>query len=84
MQSKPNNNLVALITGSARRIGAAIAQRLHDEGFNVVLHYRQSESEAQQLAKMLNSKREHSAITIRADLNNLNEINLAIQTAVDQ
>ena len=31
---------VALVTGSARRIGAAIARRLHAAGANVVLHYR--------------------------------------------
>ena len=33
---------VALITGAARRIGAVIAQTLHREGADVVIHYRHS------------------------------------------
>ena len=37
---------VALITGGARRSGAEIARQLHDHCFNVILHYRRSEAEA--------------------------------------
>jgi lactate dehydrogenase-like 2-hydroxyacid dehydrogenase len=37
---------VVLVTGAARRIGAAIARRLHAAGANVVLHYRGAEAEA--------------------------------------
>ena len=37
---------VALVTGGARRVGAAIARCLHAEGMSLVIHYRHSEREA--------------------------------------
>lgn len=39
-----------LVTGAARRIGRAIALRLHAEGAHVLIHYSSSESEAQATA----------------------------------
>jgi len=59
---------VALVTGSARRIGAAITSRLHSAGANVVIHYRGSARDADALAARLNETRENSATTMRADL----------------
>jgi pteridine reductase len=59
---------VALITGAARRIGAAIAQKLHQEGLCIAIHYHTSKQEAKALAAILNRKRAHSAITLCADL----------------
>lgn len=44
---------VALVTGAAKRIGAAIAAALHDEGADVVIHHRSSKAEAAALAKRL-------------------------------
>ena len=41
------NPPVALITGSARRIGAAIARHLHSAGYDLALHYRDSSEEMQ-------------------------------------
>ena len=67
-----SNNLtckVALITGAARRIGAAIATRLHQDGANVAIHYRGSRDAATALAQRLNSLRPASAATFQADLN---------------
>ena len=59
---------VALITGAARRVGAEIARRLHDEGARVAIHYRGSSEEASQLAADLNVLRPDSAATFQADL----------------
>lgn len=59
---------VALITGAAHRIGAAIARRLHHEGMNVVLHYRNSQREAEALRDELLAKRADSVHLIQADL----------------
>ena len=59
---------VALITGSARRIGAAIARRLHAEGYDLALHYRGSTTEMQALAAELEAVRADSVLSLQADL----------------
>lgn len=58
----------ALVTGGARRVGAAIARRLHAAGANVVLHYRDSAADADALAAELNAARAKSAATVKAEL----------------
>ncbi|MCP1728449.1 pteridine reductase [Natronospira proteinivora] len=58
----------ALVTGAARRIGATIAETLHQAGMNVVIHYRHSATEAETLADTLNTRRRDSAVTAQADL----------------
>ena len=58
----------ALVTGGARRVGAAIARELHGAGASVLLHYRDSEAEASKLATELNAVRAGSAATVKADL----------------
>src|SRR5690242_16825735 len=65
---------VVLVTGAARRIGAAIARELHRAGANVVLHYRGSRAEAEGLAKELNGARGDSAALAQADLLDLDAI----------
>jgi pteridine reductase len=57
-----------LVTGGARRLGAAIARQLHAAGADLVIHYRVSHEEAQRLAAELNARRAHSAALVRADL----------------
>ena len=57
-----------LITGGARRVGAAIARELHAAGANLAIHFRKSAADAAKLAVELNDKRPKSAATIRADL----------------
>ncbi len=59
---------VVLVTGAARRIGAAIARRLHAAGANVVLHYRGSEADTASLEAELNGARAKSATKVKADL----------------
>ena len=57
-----------LVTGGARRVGAAIARRLHAAGANVLLHYRDSESDAAKLEAELNALRPKSASKVKAEL----------------
>jgi pteridine reductase len=59
---------VALVTGAARRVGAAIARRLHAAGASVVIHYRGAEADAARLEKELNAARPGSALKLRGDL----------------
>lgn len=59
---------VALITGSARRIGAAIARGLHAAGYDLALHYRSSEGEMQALCDSLETARAGSTLMLQADL----------------
>jgi pteridine reductase len=62
---------VALVTGAARRIGAAIARTLHAHGASVAIHYRGSGDEANALCDELNKHRADSAAIFSADLTDL-------------
>jgi pteridine reductase len=58
----------ALVTGGARRLGAAIARRLHAAGANLLIHYRDSEADASALIAELNAIRAKSAAKVKAEL----------------
>lgn len=60
-------NGVALITGAADRIGAAIATRLATEGYAVMIHYRSSGEKAQDLADAIGADGGRAEI-VQADL----------------
>jgi pteridine reductase len=62
------NPKVVLVTGAARRIGAAVATTLHAAGASVAVHYRDSAGEAEALVAELNAVRPDSATSIQADL----------------
>ena len=57
-----------LVTGGARRVGAAIARRLHGAGASVLIHYRDSEADAVKLIGELNAARPKSAAKVKAEL----------------
>jgi len=59
---------VILVTGGARRVGAATCRRLHARGANLVVHYRASESEARALQTELDQVRPGSVALVQADL----------------
>lgn len=75
---------VVLVTGAARRIGAAIARILHAAGWNVLIHYRASGAEARQLEKELNALRPDSAHCLRANLLDLHAIDKLAEAAHDK
>jgi len=87
MSKKDSNqntqNKVALITGGGRRIGAEIAATLHQNGFNLALHYRNSRAEAQALQKQLNANRADSVILIQADLHITQGLNTLVKSTLE-
>jgi len=62
---------VVLITGGARRVGAAMCRMLHASGASIMLHYRSSGAEARALQAELNAVRADSVALVQADLLNL-------------
>lgn len=52
--SERSKSPVALITGAAKRLGACIAIRLHEIGYNVLIHYNTSVTESTALVQQLN------------------------------
>lgn len=75
---------VALVTGAAHRIGAALANALHATNFRVVIHYHNSQDAAQALTASLNGKRADSAVCMRANLNVHDEVLQLAQQAQAQ
>ena len=64
-----NAHPVALITGASGRIGAQTARRLHESGFNLAIHYRNSRDASESLQKELQEIRPDSVELFQADLN---------------
>lgn len=64
----PLHGQVALVTGGAKRVGAAIVRALHGAGAQVVVHFHASQSEADRLVGELEGRRPGSAAAIRLDL----------------
>lgn len=64
---------VAIITGSSRGIGRAIAEQLADLGAKVVINYTSSSRQAMEVVDGITQKG-GTAIAIRADLSKFNEI----------
>ena len=75
---------VALVTGSARRIGAETVRTLHHAGAAVIVHYRSSSQDAERLANQLNVIRPNSCFTQQADLKDVSAINSLIDNIVTQ
>jgi 3-oxoacyl-[acyl-carrier protein] reductase len=61
------NRKIAIVTGSSRGIGAAIAERLAGDGFAVVINYAGSAAEAEALAGKI-AQAGGRAITAQADV----------------
>jgi pteridine reductase len=80
--SSPLTARVALVTGAARRVGAAIATALHAAGASVVIHYRSSRADAEALAADLNRARPRSAVALQADLLDFDEHSRLVAAAV--
>jgi len=83
MIEKSLNDKVVLVTGAARRIGAAIVTCLQENGARVAIHYRGSADEAEQLAASLNDTRADSAKAFQADLLDTGSIASLVTAVID-
>jgi pteridine reductase len=73
-----------LITGGARRVGAAIARELHAAGANLLVHYRNSGEEAEALVGEFTAARAGSAATFQCDLLQLDRLPALCAFAVER
>ena len=78
MQSK-----VILVTGGAKRVGAAICRRVHGAGANIALHYRSSARDALALRAELNALRPDSVLCLQADLLQLDNLSKLVRETIE-
>ncbi len=78
------NNKWALITGGSKRIGAKMAETLHDVGINIAIHFNSSSDSATELCAQLNAKRADSSITLKADLTNQEALEHLVPSLIEQ
>lgn len=71
--SKKLEGKVAVVTGAGRGIGRGIALKLGQEGAKVVVNYRQSATEAEEVVKTIQGYG-GEAIAIQADVTKIEEI----------
>lgn len=76
-------NRTAIITGGAKRIGAAITCELHRMGMDVIIHFNTSGEPASQLVDKLNSIRPGSARAVQSDLGITDNCSELIETALE-
>ena len=82
MADEALNGKVVIVTGGAKRVGAAISRRLHAAGASIVLHHHSAKAEAQALQAELNAARANSAATVQANLLNAAELPELVRTTV--
>jgi pteridine reductase len=82
--SLPLAGRCVLVTGGAKRLGAAIGQRLHGAGANLLVHYHRSRPAAKQLVAELQSARAGSAHAIAADLLDTDTLPALVDAALNR
>lgn len=63
---------VAIVTGGTRGIGKAIALKLADQGANIVINYKNSDKEAEELKAILEEKGV-KVLTVKCDISNFED-----------
>jgi NAD(P)-dependent dehydrogenase (short-subunit alcohol dehydrogenase family) len=69
MENLPSSSATALITGSAQRVGRALALHLAHQGYDILVHYHHSHAEATSLAAEIQVMGRRAAL-VQADLAN--------------
>jgi pteridine reductase len=71
-----------LVTGGAKRLGAAIGRRLHAAGASIVVHYHQSRPAADALVAEFEAARPGCALAVRADLHDVGRLPALVDAAL--
>ncbi|KAH8555123.1 hypothetical protein BGW37DRAFT_525236 [Umbelopsis sp. PMI_123] len=82
MSATPLAGKVALITGSSRSIGAAIAERLAADGANVIINYVNGKAAAEEVASRINSKGVGRAEIVQADVSSVKSVNELVEKSL--
>lgn len=72
------NNKYALITGASRGIGRAVAIRLAQSGYNIIINYVSNKDKAEETQKIIKSMGVEADV-LQFDVVNKNEVNAAIE-----
>ncbi len=72
-QKESLSGRVVLVSGSAKRLGRAVALHLAEEGADVVIHYRSSRAEAAEVVAQI-EKLGRRCVALQADLTSVSEI----------
>lgn len=78
---KTLENKVALITGSSRGLGRAIAERYAELGAHIIINYTKNQSAADEVLNIITAKGV-KAIAVHADINKPEEISHLFQEAL--
>lgn len=76
-------NKVAVVTGASRSIGRGIALAFAKEGCNVVVNYRKSRDEADEVVKTI-KEMEGDAIAVQCDVSKREEVEVMFKTAIEK
>ncbi len=82
-QTNKQDAPVAFISGAAKRIGAVIAEHLHDAGFRIMIHCHRSIELAKKMAQSMNQRRPNSANFVTSNLYDTTKIDHLITKTVD-
>ena len=81
-KSDPLAGRCVLVTGGAKRLGAAMARRLHAAGADIVVHYHRSRPAADELVAELQATRAGSALAVCGDLQDVAHLPALVDAAV--
>ena len=75
---------VVLITGASRGIGKATAIEFAKKGYNIIINYNNSESEARELSEYIKKEYKVETLVIKCDVSNEQEVKKMVDNSVDK
>lgn len=74
---------VVFVTGSAKGIGAACIKKFALEGYDVVIHYRSSETSARKLENWIKENTNSKTLLLKSDIQNEEEVKKMVTKIID-